>query len=293
MLPGASTNNSIYQSNPQHYGYKWGKSEMIHYSDSNGNQLQGALFYPSRYEPGKKYPMIVYIYQSMSGRLRQYKNPSVYSQDGFNHTNYTLDGYFVLLPDIYYEIGNPGKSARDCITAAVDTVLTKGDVDGKRMGLIGHSFGGYETNLVIGLTDIFAAAVSGAGISDTVGWYFTIGQDTMEPEAWRFENQQFRMGKSFYENKKGYIDNSPIMHAGAIRTPLLLWCGKEDTAVDMRQSIAMHLALRRLNKKNALLAYPGQGHAITDKQLQKDLSIKIKEWFSHFLQGGKAPDWGE
>jgi dipeptidyl aminopeptidase/acylaminoacyl peptidase len=281
----------VYSSNKHYKSYEWGSYEIIRYTDIKGNVLKGSLLYPAGYDPAKKYPMIVYMYESMSRKANFYTKPSLYAESGFNYMNYVLDGYFVLLPDIYYQIGYPGASVVDCLSSAVKAVTDRGLVNRDRVGLIGHSFGGYETNLAIGRTDLFAAAVSGAGISDSVGWYFSMGEDTGEPQAWRFENQQFRMGKSFYDDRQGYIDNAPIMRADSIHTPVLLWAGTMDTAVNMSQSLAMHLALRRLGKRNVFLAYPNQGHNIQDKAMQRDLSLRIAAWFGYFLKEEHLPEW--
>ncbi|RYJ44284.1 S9 family peptidase [Flavobacterium beibuense] len=281
----------IHYSNAHQKQYEWGRSELVRYSDGKGNKLNAALFYPAGYMQGTKYPMIVFIYESLSQRLHQYKNPSMHNEDGFNTANYTLDGYFVLMPDINYTIGSPGESATDCISAAVAAALETGSIDRTKIGLIGHSFGGYETNITVTKSDIFAAAVSGAGVSDVTGTYFSIGEDIGEPEAWRFENQQYRMGKSFFEDHQAYADNSPIVHAAAIRTPLLLWSGKDDSTVKISQSIAMHIALRRLNKQNIFLAYPKESHVIRNKLMQEDLTVRIREWFAYFLKDDRTHQW--
>lgn len=281
----------VHYSNTHQKHYDWGASKLVHYSDENGNDLKAALLYPAGYTKGKMYPMVVLIYESMSQRLHQYKNPSMHNEDGFNAANYTLDGYFVLLPDIHYEIGKPGKSAMHCITAAVRAALDKGSIDRAKIGLIGHSFGGYETNMAIAQTSIFAAAVSGAGVSDATGMYFNIGEDIGDPEAWRFESQQYRMGKSIFEDRQGYIDNSPIMHADSIQTPLLIWSGKKDSTVPVSQSIAMHIALRRLGKENIFLSYSDESHVISNKSMQEDLTRRIRDWFGYFLKDDPAPEW--
>jgi dipeptidyl aminopeptidase/acylaminoacyl peptidase len=253
--------------------------------------LKGVLLYPSDYDKEKKYPMVVHIYQTKSGELHQYVNPSQYNEEGFNSTNYTLNGYFVLLPDIIYELGNPGPSATECVLAAVKKVTDLGFVDPEKIGLTGHSFGGYETDFIITQTDVFSAAISGAGISDTIAWYFSMGKDIEAPQAWRFENQQFRMGKTFYEDKQSYFRNSPILNAVNVTTPLLQWCGKADSAVTWEQSVAFYIALRRLQKKNMLLVYPDESHAISKKINQQDLTLRVQQWFDYYLKKQPPAMW--
>ena len=230
--------------------------------------------------------MVVHIYDVMSDELHQYVNPSFLNREGFNVTNYTLNGYFVLMPDIIYQMGNPGSSAVDCVTAGVNAVTGKGLVDKDKIGLYGHSFGGYETNFIISQTNIFKAAVSGAGISDIISLYFNISRNGyFQSDMWRFENQQFRIGKSLYDDKEVYVNNSPIMHAENVRTPLLLWTGKNDRIVPWNQSITYYLALRKLEVPTQMLVYPDEDHSLENPENQKNLSQRMMEWFDYWLKG--------
>lgn len=276
----------LFQSNKQQAAYFWGKSELLYYSNSKGQKLKAALFYPAHYNPIKKYPMVVHIYDVMSDELHQYVNPSFLNREGFNVINYTLNGYFVLMPDIIYQMGNPGSSAVDCVTAGVNAVTGKGLVDKDKIGLYGHSFGGYETNFIISQTNIFKAAVSGAGISDIISLYFNISRNGyFQSDMWRFENQQFRIGKSLYDDKEVYVNNSPIMHAENVRTPLLLWTGKNDRIVPWNQSITYYLALRKLEVPTQMLVYPDEDHSLENPENQKNLSQRMMEWFDYWLKG--------
>jgi dipeptidyl aminopeptidase/acylaminoacyl peptidase len=259
---------------------------LLSYSNTKGQKLKAALFYPANYDPTKKYPMVVEIYDVMSKNRYNYANPSFLNPEGFNVTNYTLNGYFVLMPDIIYQMGNPGSSAVDCVTAGVNAVIGKGLVDKDKIGLYGHSFGGYETNFIISQTNIFKAAVSGAGISDIISLYFNISRNGyFQSDMWRFENQQFRIGKSLYEDKEVYVNNSPIMHAENVRTPLLLWTGKNDRIVPWNQSITYYLALRKLGVSTQMLVYPDEDHSLENADNQKDLSKRMMRWFDYLLKG--------
>ena len=125
----------IVQSNSHQKNYHWGKSEMIHYTDSKGTPLNGILYYPANYVVDKKYPMVVFIYESFSKYRHEYIHPSLHNGIGFNIANLTTDGYAVLLPDISFEKGNSGMSAVDCVTAATKKVIAMGVADAKRIGL--------------------------------------------------------------------------------------------------------------------------------------------------------------
>jgi hypothetical protein len=283
---------TLFESNKQQKEYYYGRSELVSYCNSNGRLLKGALFYPAHYDAAKQYPMVVNIYDTMSKYVYDYVNPSLLNPEGFNSCNFTLNGYFVFFPDISYQLGDPGIAAVDCVVSGINAVIEKGIVEKNNIGLIGHSFGGYETDCIISRSSLFAAAVSGAGISDLAAYYFNLGQNSiLMSDMWRMESQQWRMGKSFFADKEGYLRNSPIMHADKIKTPVLLWAGKNDRIVPIHQSESFYLALRRLRLKNIFLAYPGEGHSIANKSNQIDLTHRIQQWFDFFLKNETAQPW--
>lgn len=276
--------NVLYQSNNQDSQYTQGKVELITFYNSKGEKLQGVLHYPINYEMGKKYPMILNVYSQMSNTLHNYCLPSLYNDTGFNIKHFNNLGYFVLLPDVYYYEGEAGQSALDCVLSATSKVEETGMIDSNRIGLIGHSFGGFETNYIITKTNKFAAAVSGAGISEIVSWYFGVSKSLHIPELWRSETQQWRMNKSIFEDEERYLKNSPILFADKVNTPLLLWVGKQETNLPYEQSVFFYNALRRAGKKGKLLLYPNDNHVIFNKQNQVDLTLRITNWFETYLK---------
>lgn len=281
----------IVQSNMHQKKYYWGKSEMIHYADSKGTPLNGILYYPADYDATKKYPMVVFIYETFSKYIHEYIIPSLHNGIGFNIANLTTGGYAVLLPDISFEKGNSGMSALDCVTAAAKKVIEMGVADAKKIGLTGQSFGGYETNFIITQTDMFATAISGSAVSDNLQHYFTINTNDHEIDGWRYENQQYRMGFSFYDNKEAYYKNSPLLNASKINTPLMTWAGKIDETVQPRQAETFYAALRRLKKEHVMLVYDNEGHIFSEPKNQEDLLRKMNEWFGHYLKGEPKQRW--
>lgn len=278
------TTETLIQSNQHFLKYEWGKAELFSYKSTQGDALNGILYYPSNFKKGKKYPMIVYIYESLTKNLHHYYKPTVYKGDGFNSSNYSLDGYLVLFPDITYQMGNPGMSAVNCVASAVNEVSKKGILDENNMGLIGHSFGGYEASFIITQTSMFAAAVAGAPVTDLISNYLTMHWETERSNMWRYESQQFRMGFSPFDDYIAYARNSTIANVSKITTPLLSWTGKEDKNVIWNQGMELHLAMRRLKKQNTFLVYPTEKHILIKPEAQKDLNIRIKEWFDSILK---------
>lgn len=280
----------LFQSNTQHFKYNWGTSRLITYANSKGTVLNGVLCYPADYPADKKYPMVVYVYEKLSKELYNYVNPSQNNETGFNIANFTSKGYFVLLPDIAYEIGNPGPSAADCVVSAVKKIIDSEAIDSTRIGLIGHSWGGYETDYIITQTNMFAAAVAGAAITNYVSSYLWMIPDIDKPNFYHAEYGQLRIGKSLYEDYAAYLRNSPIYHADKVNTPLLSWAGEQDSQVSHHQSLEFYLALRRLGKTNTMLLYPKEDHTLSDPLHKQHLTQSIEQWFDHYLKGDKKPD---
>lgn len=282
-----------FQSNRHHGQFNWGRAEMLDYAGGRGQALQGVLYYPAGYDPGKKYPMVVRIYEKQSGNLYRYHIPGYQSGTGYNLSNLVLAGYFVLLPDIAYVLGDPGISATDCVAAGVEKALSIAPIDRSKIGLMGQSFGGYQTNFIVTQTPIFSAAVSGSANSDLMTSYLYNSRLNHNGSFWRLENGQVRMEKTFFEDREAYIRNSPLHHLSTIRTPLLSWAGKADAQVNYFETPLLHMGMRRLGKEHIMLAYPDEEHVMTGMEAKRDLGKKIEEWFGFWLKGDPKPQWME
>ncbi|MBS7320198.1 MAG: S9 family peptidase [Myroides sp.] len=260
------------------------KTEYFGWTDRHGNKTGAIVRYPLGYQPDRKYPAIFNIYEKKINERLNYQSRDEVSMTGFNYRDYTQDGYFVIEPDIRYQYGSPGYSATESVLTAIDSLNNVIPFAKQRLGLIGHSFGGYETNFILTQTDIFKVAVSGAGIFDIVNWYHSVNWLSGRPEIWRFYYESYRMGSGFTEISEKYYDNSPLTHVKRINTPVLLWTGKEDYQVNWNQSISMYLALKDGKKDVKLLLYPKEGHVLENKENQRDLSDRIKKWFDSYLK---------
>ncbi|MEC4004826.1 prolyl oligopeptidase family serine peptidase [Flavobacterium sp. SUN052] len=279
-----SSKKVLFRSNQQHYHYGWGKSELVDYTTAAGKSLQGVLFYPFDYDATQRYGMVVSIYERQTHTLHNYTAPSLLNASGLNKTILCSKGYFVFYPDIVYEVGQPGFSAVDCVLSGTKAVLALVSVDSKRIGLIGHSYGGYETNFIITQTNFFKAAVSGSSVSDLTSGYLSLGLSYAKTDYWRYENEQLRMAVSLFDDWERYHLNSPITYADKISTPLLLWTGENDRQVNPFQTMEFYLALRKLKKVNCMLVYPKEGHVLIEEKHQIDLTNRILNWFDYYLK---------
>lgn len=279
----------ISDTNPQQAKFAWGKSEIVSFTNRDGKPLQGALFYPANYEPGKKYPMIVYIYEIRSNYLNRYETPS--PRSAYNTANFTGQGYFIFQPDIVYKTNHPGESAVNCVVPAVEEVLKTGMIDKERIGIMGHSWGAYQTSFIITQTDLFSAAVAGAPLIDMISMYNEIYWNTGGPNQNIFEISQGRLREPWWSQLEDYMANSPMFQARNIKTPLLVAFGTNDGAVDWHQGIEMYTTMRRMEKPYIMLVYDGENHSLAKKENQLDYAKKVNEFFNHYLKGDPAGDW--
>jgi dipeptidyl aminopeptidase/acylaminoacyl peptidase len=275
--------------NPFQSDYAWGRSELIDYENSRGQRLQGALFYPAEYEPGKKYPLIVYVYEQLSQTVHSYTNPS--ERSPYNTSVFNAHGYFVLRPDIVYVDREPGISAADCVEAAVEAALDTGMIDPERVGLVGHSWGGYEATFIPTQTDIFATSIAGAAITNFFSFYGALHWNIGMAETQHFETGQARMDVPYWEDMEAYARNSSVIHIMDLNTPMLLFHGDNDGTVDFRQGVELYNYARRAGKFLVMLVYADEGHSARQKKNQVDYHHRILDWFGHFLKGEPAPAW--
>jgi dienelactone hydrolase len=275
--------------NPFQAEFFWGRSELVDYTNDHGKALQGALFYPANYQAGKQYPMIVYIYETRSQTLHSYYTPS--ERSAYNTTVFSAEGYFVFQPDIVYRAQNPGLSAKECVIPAVKKVLESGMVDPERVGLVGHSWGGYQTAFLSTQTDLFAALVAGAPLTNMMSMSMSIYWNSGQTDAWIFHESQGRMDRPFWKDVDTYMANSAIFNIENLNNPLLVAFGDEDGAVDWQQGIELYNAARLAQKPMVMLVYPGENHGLAKKPNQVDYHYRILEWFGHYLKGEEAPPW--
>jgi dipeptidyl aminopeptidase/acylaminoacyl peptidase len=276
---------------PQLANFSWGSAELISFTSVDGVPLKAILYKPDNFDPAKKYPMLVYIYERLTQGLNNFIEPRPHHS--INVSYYVSNGYLVLEPDIAYQIGYPGLSALHCVLPAIQAVVNKGGVNENAIGIQGHSWGGYQTAYMLTRTNRFRAAEAGAPVADMISAYNGIRWGPGIPRQFQYERTQSRIGGSLWEYPLRFIENSPIFMLDRVETPLLMVHNDADDAVPWNQGIEYYLALRRLNKEVYMFSYNGEFHALRRRADQKDYTVRLQQYFDHFLKGAPKPDWME
>ena len=279
----------VSDANPQKAQLLWGNSELVRFKNLDGVPLSAMLIKPENFDPNKKYPMIVYIYETLLENVHRFVDPR--PGHSINPSFYASNGYLVLEPDIVYTIGHPGQSALNCVLPAIQSVVDKGFVDEKAIGIQGHSWGGYQIAYMITQTTRFKAASAGAPVANMTSAYSGIRWGTGLPRQFQYEHTQSRIGGSLWEAPMLYLENSPVFRADRVQTPLLMIHNDADDAVPWYQGIEYYLALRRLGKEAYLFSYNGEPHGLRKRQNQKDYTMRLQQYFDHFLKGAPEPEW--
>jgi dipeptidyl aminopeptidase/acylaminoacyl peptidase len=279
----------ISDTNPQQSQYVWGTAELVSYRNTDGVPLKGVLYKPENFDPKKKYPMIVYIYERLSQQLHRYLEPK--PGTAVNPSYYVSNGYLVLTPDIVYTVGFPGQSALKAVLPAVQSVADRGIVDENAIGIQGHSWGGYQIAYMITQTHRFRAVAAGAPVVNMISAYDGIRWGTGLPRQFQYERTQSRIGGSIWQYPTRFMENSPIFWADKVRTPVMMLHNDGDDAVPWYQGIEFYLALRRLGREVYLFNYNGEPHGLRKRTNQKDYAVRLQQYFDHHLKGAPAPDW--
>jgi dipeptidyl aminopeptidase/acylaminoacyl peptidase len=269
--------------------FKWGTAELINYKTADNLALQGVLIKPDNFDPKKKYPMMVYLYEKLSNTVNNFQNPGPGTSVNFSY--YASNDYVVFMPDIVYTIGYPGQSAMKSIMPGVDAVVKQGFINENAIGIQGHSWGGYQIAYMVTQTNRFKAAAPGALVSNMTSAYGGIRWGSGMPRQFQYEKTQSRIGGTLWDAKNLYLENSPLFFVPKVTTPLLMLHNDADDAVPWYQGIEFYLALRRLNKEAYLFNYNGELHGLRRRQNQKDYTRRMQEFFDHHLKGAPAPEW--
>jgi len=281
--------------NPQQNLFVWPGVRLVHWDSFSGKKLEGLLYFPETIDPERKYPMIVYFYERNADNLNVYISPSP-TRSTVNRTYYTSNDYIVFIPDINYQDGYPGQSAFDAVVSGTQVISSMFPfIDRQRIGIQGQSWGGYQTAWLITQTDMFAAAMAGAPVSNMTSAYGGIRWESGLSRMFQYEQEQSRIGGTLWDKPLQYIENSPLFYVPKIKTPLLIMHNDNDGAVPWYQGIELFTAMRRLNKPVWMLTYNNEEHNLKAESWanRMDLTIRMKQFFDHYLKGEPMPSWME
>ncbi len=280
----------ITNANPQIKNYLWGSVEMVSWTSLDNVSLKGLLYKPENFDPKKKYPMIVYFYDRSSDELNSHFKPQP-SWSIIQRTYCVSNGYLVFIPDIVYKIGFPGESAYNSILPGVSSLIAKGFVDEKNIGIQGQSWGGYQTAYIITRSNLFKAAGAGAAVVNMTSAYGGIRWGTGLSRMFQYEHSQSRIGGTLWQKPMYYIENSPLFFADKIQTPVLIMQNDKDDAVPWYQGIEFYMALRRLQKPVWMLVYNEEVHNLQQRQNREDYNVRLMQFFDYYLKGAPEPEW--
>lgn len=284
-----------------HKSVNWLNAEPVIWKMYNGQLNTGVLYKPENFDSTKQYPVIFNYYEKFSQRCYQFPMPGLTSGN-INIPWFVSRGYLVFTPDIQYSTANvPGgmtitEAAYNTVASAAEFLSQRPYVDKKHMAIQGHSFGAYQTlGILCNSSNLFAAGVEVAGTMDNISSYLTLitGEESSNatPKFDKQDHPQGRMGATPWERPDLYIRSSSVLNANKINTPLLMVHNKKDGSINFNQAIEMYMALRRLSKPCWLVQYDKSGHVITDPQDKLDYTLRLTQYFDHYLKEAPAPLW--
>ena len=276
--------------NPQQKEYKWGNIQLVDWKDDNGKTKTGLLVKPQDFDPSKQYPMMVNFYEKSSNRLYNHREPYP-GRSTINYSYWANKGYLIFNPDIDYFEGKPGQSAYDDVVLGVNAMIDKGFVDEGKIGLQGHSWGGYQIAHIITKTDMFRCAEAGAPVVNMVSAYGGIRWGTGMSRMFQYERTQSRLGATLWEKPEVYLENSPIFNIDKINTPVLILHNDADGAVPWYQGIEFFVGMRRLGKPAWMLNYNDEPHWPVKRPNRIDFNIRLEQFFDHYLMDKPMPVW--
>ena len=255
----------------------WGEMRNVHWMNGT-TRVQGWLLFPKDFDKDKKYPLVVTVHGGPSAACGS-------QFDGRYTGVISAMNYFVLCPNPRGSYGQGeaftrgnvkdfgGGDYRD-IMAGVDSMVKQYPIDTARLGIRGHSYGGYMTMWAETQTHRFAAAVAGAGLSDWLSYY---GLNDIDEWMIPF------FGASVYDNPAVYAKSDPMHFVKAVKTPTLILVGDRDGEVPMEQSVEWWHALNTMHVPTKLVVYPNEGHAFVRPADSRDYELRTLEWFEEWF----------
>ena len=269
-----------------------GDFRRIEYTSLDGATLSAWLVLPVGYHQGERYPLISWVYAGSSAPAAAPSNARIFTLTPFNLQLLSAHGYAVLIPsmpaspegrasDPYFELTKG-------VLPAIDKAIEMGIADPQRLGVMGHSWGGYSTYGLVTQTKRFKAAVALAGPADLVSLYGQFDprsryNDHAEEQMFEMSIMEAVMGQPPWQDLARYVRNSPVFYAEQVETPVLIIQGDLDY-VPIQQGEEFFLSLYRQNKRAAFVRYWGEGHIIQGPSNTRDMWNRIYAWFDEFLK---------
>jgi dipeptidyl aminopeptidase/acylaminoacyl peptidase len=271
--------------------YLWYKADLVNFKTANGELAQAIMYKPEDFDSTKRYPVLLNYYEKFSNNLNRFRRPELTS-DAINIPWFVARGYIVCTPDIIYKSGEPGLSCVSALEGLASKLSSFPYIDSCKIGIQGHSFGGYETIFTVTHSDRFAAAMASCGYSDLIYDVLSVKPGSgINFSAWRSEKGQGRMGCSLWGNPEIYLENSPVLYANRVRTPMLMMNNDRDGIIDFSQGLEFFIALRQLGKPVWLINYKGEDHGLNNPLYKINFTQKLEEYFGYYLKGAPMPDW--
>jgi dipeptidyl aminopeptidase/acylaminoacyl peptidase len=260
-------------------------AKLIGWQDLDGGTLHGALILPAGPPPSPGFPLIVKVYggEDVSADLNRFG----FAPDPVENLHVlTTRGYAVLLADSKVRVGTPMLDLLKTVMPGVDRAISLGLADPDRLGIMGHSYGGYSALALVVQSGRFKAAVVRAGFGDLIGAYGQLGPDGTNYMLPWAEQGQGRMGATLWEARARYVENSPIFYLDRVTAPLLIIHGGTDRNVPPFLADEVFSGLRRLGKAVEYVRYAGEGHWEGEWSLpnQIDYLKRVVAWFDSHLR---------
>lgn len=267
-------------------GRELGRAEIVEWLGLDGDTLRGALVYPAGFKEGHRYPLIVKVYGG--SELSGYLNSFGYANAPIENLQlFATRGYAVLVADSKLRIGSPMADLMRTVMPGVNKVIEMGVADADRIGVTGHSYGGYSAISLVAQSPRFKAVVVRAGFADMIGQYGQLAPDGSNYGLAWAESGQGRMGGSPWEFRGRYLENSPIFLLDRVETPVMIVHGTDDDSVPVHLADQMFTGLRRLGKTVTYLRYEDADHweGAWSRANQIDVMGRVFDWFDRHLKG--------
>jgi dipeptidyl aminopeptidase/acylaminoacyl peptidase len=276
--------------NPRLEDYEMGKARLVRWLGDDGQKLTGTLLLPGQYKEGMRYPLIVWVYGGDSG-ANHLDTFGLEAPGPLNMQLLATRGYAVLMPDAPLNLGSPMFDLAKTVLPGISKIIEMGLADPDRVGVMGHSYGGYSALSLIVQSKRFAAAIEIDGMGDLIGSYGGMDAAGSAYGTATAEHGGQLMGGTPWEFRNRYIENSPLFFLDRVSTPLLIVHGAADTFVPPFLADELFVGLRRLGGEVVYAKYNAEGHdpSLWSYPNQVDLSYRIIEWFDKYLKSASSP----